>query len=66
MAMVKTFSVRYDGMLLEQTRTMKASAASYIEDIKERGILWSNLQWTDASECLPLGLVLSHQILLSR
>ena len=63
MAMAKTYySVRYYGMLLEQIHTMKPSAASYIEDIKERGILWSNLQWTDATECLPprFGIVTSN------
>ena len=50
MAIAKTCFVRYYGMLLEQIRTMKPSAASYIEGIKERGILWSNSQWTDAAD----------------
>lgn len=66
MAMAKTYSVRYYDMLLEQIRTMKASAASYIDDIKEKkhcGLIRNGLR--QMSAC-PLGLVLSHQILLSR
>ena len=60
--MAITYAVCYYGMLLEQIRTIKESAASYIEDIKERGILWSNSQWTDATECLPpwFGIVTSN------
>ncbi|KAI2509095.1 hypothetical protein MHU86_5343 [Fragilaria crotonensis] len=40
---------------------MKASAASYIDDIKEK-TLWSNSQWTEANECLPprFGIVTSN------
>ena len=62
MAMAKTYSVRYYDMLLEQIRTMKASAASYIDDIKEKKTLWSNLQWTEANERLPprFGIVTSN------
>ena len=61
MAMAKTYSVRYYGMLLEQIHTIKPSAASYLDDINERGILWSNSQWTDATKCLPprFGIVTS-------
>ena len=43
-------------------RTKKAGAATYIEDITTRRILWSNLQWTDAIEHLPsrFGIVTSN------
>jgi hypothetical protein len=62
MAMAKTYSVCYYDTLLEQMHSTKASAALYIEDITERGILWSYLQWADANECLPphFGIVTSN------
>jgi hypothetical protein len=62
MAMAKTYSVRYYTTVLEQMRTKKAGAATYIEDITTRGILWSNSQWTDANEHLPprFGIVTSN------
>ncbi len=61
MAMTKTFCVRYYTTVLEQMRTKKG-AATYIEDITTRRILWSNLQWTDANEHLPprFGIVTSN------
>jgi transposase-like protein len=62
MALAKTYSVRYYTTVLEQMRTKKAGAATYIEDITTRRILWSNLQWTDAIEHLPprFGIVTSN------
>jgi hypothetical protein len=61
MAMAKTYSVLYYNMVLEQMRTTKAGTTTYIEDIKTREILCSNLQWTDANEHLPprFGIVTS-------
>ena len=62
MAMAKTYSVRYFDTLLEQMRTLKPSAASYIENLTDRGILWSNSQWNNANEPLPprFGIVTSN------
>ncbi len=57
----KTYSVRFYTTVLEQMRTKKAGAAMYIADITRGGMLWSNLQWTDANEHLPprFGIVTS-------
>ncbi len=62
MAMAKMYSVRYYITVLEKMRTTKAGAAMYIDDIRTRGILWSNLQCTDANEHLParFGIVTSN------
>jgi hypothetical protein len=62
MAMAKTYSVCYYDTLLHQMHSSKASTALNIEDKAERGILWSNLQWTDANECLPphFGIITSN------
>jgi ribosomal protein L32 len=62
MAMAKTYSVRYYEYVLEQIRTKKPSAATYVEDISERGTLWSNSQWSEANQALPprFGIVTSN------
>ena len=63
-AIAKTYSVLITRHFSSRW-VQKASAVSYIEDVTKRGILWSNLQWTaNAKERLPLGLVLSHWVLL--
>ena len=51
-AMAKRYSVRYDEYVLEQIRTHKPSAANCVEDISERGILWSNSQWSEPNQPL--------------
>ena len=51
--MAKTYSVRYYEYVLEQIRTHKPSTANHVEDISERGILWSNSQWTEPNQPLP-------------
>ena len=60
--MAKTYSVRYYEYILEQIRAKKPSAARYVEDISERGTLWSNSQWSEANQALPprFGIVTSN------
>jgi hypothetical protein len=62
MAMVKTYSVLYYNMVLEQMRTTKAGKTTYIECTTTREIMCSNLPWTDANEHLPprFGIVTSN------
>ena len=62
MAMAKTFSVHYFDMLLEQVRASRPNAASYIENIMDKGIRWSNLQCIEAGDRLPpcFGIVISN------
>ena len=62
MAMAKTYTVRYYDYVLEQIRTKKPSAARYVEDISERGTLWSNSQWSEPNQALSsrFGIVTSN------
>ena len=62
MAMSKTYSVRYYEYALRQIRTTKPNAARYVEDISERGTLWSNSQWSEPNQALPprFGIVTSN------
>ena len=45
MAMAKTYSARNASNMLDQVRQMKPSAASYLENIDNSGVLWKCSQW---------------------
>jgi hypothetical protein len=53
-AVAKSFSTRYSiAELLDNIRAMKEVAATYLEGITMRGILWQSTLWLNVDPCLP-------------
>ena len=61
-AIAKSFSTRYSNELLDVIRTIKGTAAKYLEDITSSGTLWQSTQWLNANPELPprYGIVTSN------
>jgi hypothetical protein len=53
MAMAKTYSARNASNMLDQVRQMKPSAAAYLENIDNSGVLWKSSQWITNSVQQP-------------
>ena len=62
MAIAKTYSARYVEILMEKTKKVKPQAASYIQSIEDRGILWKSSQWLKVEVPYPprFGIVTSN------
>jgi len=61
-AIAKSFSTRHSSELLDTIRAIKATAATYLEDITRSGILWQSTQWLNPNPYLPprYGIVTSN------
>jgi hypothetical protein len=61
-AIAKSFSTRHLSELLDTIRAIKATAATYLEDITRRGILWQSTQWLNPNPYRPpqYGIVTSN------
>ena len=53
MAMAKTYSARNASNMLDQVRQLKPSAAAYLENIDNSGVLWKSSQWITNSVQQP-------------
>jgi Ulp1 protease family, C-terminal catalytic domain/SWIM zinc finger/Transposase, Mutator family len=62
MQIAKTYSTRNGNHLLDLVRQSNSSAATYIQDLNNKGILWRNSQWVDGERQLPprFGIVTSN------